>query len=174
MKSSMALVVCTLCVHVGTTHALYTRDVVASKVSITWEKPAGYTDLMKNQQQDPQLKLKKLDKIWQVAAKQLPENYRLKVIVHDVDLAGDYRNAIMDTRYFSDVYYPKMNISYQVYDESGKLVIAAENLNIDDKAFLSRSTFKANSVEYYFEQKMLQNWVKAAVVKKLPEFKANS
>lgn len=174
MKSSMALVACALCVYTGAAHALETQDVVASKVSITWEKPAGYTDLMKNQHQDPHLKLKKLDKIWQVTAKQLPDNYRLKVIVHDVDLAGDYRNSTVDARYFSDVYYPKMNFSYQVYDQTGKVVIAADNISIEDKAFLSRSTFKARSVEYYFEQKMLHDWVKADVVAKLSGLEATS
>lgn len=174
MKSSIALVAFALCAHLGTAHALETQDPVASKVSITWEKPSAYADLMQNQHQNPHLKLKKLDKIWQVTAKQLPDNYHLKVIVHDVDLAGDYRNSTIDARYYSDVYYPKMNISYQVYDQSGKLVLAADNISIEDKAFLSRSTFKARSVEYYFEQKMLQNWMNAAVVKQLSGFNANS
>ncbi len=174
MKLLIQLVTFTLCAISGIAQAGEMQNPADSNIKVKWEKPSTYTDLMKNHHQDPQLRLKKLDKIWQVAAKQLPDNYRLEVIVHDVDLAGDYRNSTFDARYFSDVYYPKMNFSYQVYDQTGKLVIAADNISIDDKAFLSRSTFKANSTEYYFEQKMLHDWVKTGVIAQLSGLKANS
>jgi hypothetical protein len=93
-------------------------------------------------------------------AEKLPEKQVLKFDVTDVDLAGDTRIAsVNQTRIVKDLYFPRLNFSYELIDEKGH-TLKADTIVLKDMSFMSGSQLKYRNKLLGYEKKMLDKWFK--------------
>ncbi len=136
--------------------------VFAASLEINWIEPDKYRDI------DPGNSSKKrfhkrvfesLENQFKKQAIKLPENYKMKISVTDVDLAGDIRYATAESiRIVKDLYFPSMHLSYELLDKE-QMSLAAAEIEIKDMGFLqgTHSASRKNDFLYY-EGKMIEDW----------------
>ncbi len=134
----------------------------AATVDINWVEPGKYQDI------DPGNSHKKrfqkrvfetLENQFRDLAKNLPENYQMKISVTDIDLAGDVQFTNTNRiRIVKDLYFPRMHFSYELLGKEQKSLKTAE-VKIKDMRFLQalHSASRRNDFLYY-ESKMIEDW----------------
>jgi len=101
---------------------------------------------------------KNFEKHFTKLAESLPEGQVLKIEVTDVDLAGDtHAGGINNMRIVKDIYFPRMNFSYQLVNADGSEIIAAEVV-AKDMNFMRSSSLKYRNDSLRYEKKMLDDW----------------
>lgn len=95
-------------------------------------------------------------------ANQLPENFILKIVVTDIDLAGDVRVASMNgLRIYKNNYPPRMNFTYQLLDDKGKEIKSNEVI-VKELGYMStRAPLKYRNKLFGYEKNMLDDWFKS-------------
>lgn len=141
----------------------------AAEVEVEWRSPEKYRDIHAGEgfQDDYQEGVFfNLDKHFKKLAKKLPEKNRLKIIVTDLDLAGDVHSGSIDLiRIVSNPYPPRISFDYQYLDSRNK-VILAESVNYRDVSFMAGSTrYRGHYLAH--EKKLLDRWFKKEFLKKL-------
>lgn len=138
----------------------------AGDVKVNWQNPEKYTDIRPTNETraDFQVRVfKELDQVFTDMAKKLPDHTQWNVTVTDLDLAGDvnplYFRGGHEIRIVKDLYWPRMNLSYTLTDEQGK-VLASGTEEIKDMGFLMRSTIPSGNTAFQFEEQMLWDWFK--------------
>ena len=138
-------------------------NAIAASSEVTWTDYKKYRDIREgneNRKNFRERTFKGFEKHFAKLAQQLPENYTLKIDVTDVDLAGDTNAAgIHRMRIIKDIYFPRMNFSYQLVDENSK-EIKAEEVVLRDMNFMSGSNLKYRNQSLGYEKKMLDDWFK--------------
>ena len=142
----------------------------AGQITVVWNDFDEYTDVRPANETKSSFhkRVKKdLEKYFSELEQQLPENYKLQLIIKDVDLAGDIGYGMQDYRIVKRIHFPKFTLDYKLLDASGNL-ISEESKQIKDMAFLdgihSRSKDRIN---FYYEKKLLENWFNKDLVAKL-------
>jgi len=134
---------------------------MAASSEVTWTDYKSYRDIHEGNEGRKSFReriFKDFEKHFAKMASNLPENQTLKIEVTDVDLAGDTHVAgINRTRIVKQVYFPRMNFSYQLLDESGK-VIKTDEVVVKDMNFMSGSNLKYRNKSLGYEKKMLDEW----------------
>ncbi len=134
---------------------------LAGTSEVTWTNPEKYRDV--NSGNEPKTKyrervFKDLEGHFSKMASELPEGHVLKVKVADVDLAGDVNaGGINRIRVISDLYFPRIKFSYELFDESGEK-IKAGGMNLKDMNFLMGSNIRYRNKSLGHEKKMLDEW----------------
>lgn len=91
-------------------------------------------------------------------AEKLPEGQVLKINVTDVDLAGDtHIGGIDQLRIIKELYFPRMNFSYELVNADGSVVIS-DKIVLKDMNFMMSSSLKYRSKSLGYEKKMLDDW----------------
>jgi len=91
-------------------------------------------------------------------AKRLPEGQVLKIDVTDVDLAGDTNAGGIDRiRIVKNVYFPRINFSYQLLNTDGSELDSGE-VKLKDMNFMSSSRLKYRNESLGYEKNMLDKW----------------
>ncbi|MCP4413655.1 MAG: DUF3016 domain-containing protein [Gammaproteobacteria bacterium] len=134
----------------------------AATVEINWIEPDKYRDIdsgNSNKKRFHKRVFETLEKQFKDQVTKLPEDYKMKISVTDVDLAGDVRFATGDgIRLIKKIYFPRMHLTYELLDKEQKSLAAAE-IKINDMGFLQsiRSVSRKN-VFLYYERKMIGDW----------------
>jgi hypothetical protein len=160
--------------------ALFTLTAQAStpttaEVKVAWQHPEKYTDIRPSNGTKAAYQkqvIKAFDKIWADFASKLPAGYRLEVTVKDLDLAGDvnpmFRIDHNDIRVIKDIYFPRMNFDYVLFDANKQQIAAGQDEKIKDMGFMMSTPSGFNQREFAYEAEMLKKWFKKTISPKLP------
>jgi hypothetical protein len=87
----------------------------------------------------------------------------LKVTFTDIDLAGDYEPwrgpQLMDVRIVKSIYPPRLTFTFQLTDESGRVLSEGER-KLVDLGFQMRITRSFNDDLLRYEKDMLTDWLR--------------
>ena len=140
---------------------LLSPNALAADSEVTWTDYKSYRDIDPGNDGRKQFRertFKDLEKHFAKLAASLPEGQILKIDVTDVDLAGDTNAAgINRTRIVKQIYFPRMNFSYQLLDADGK-VVQSDEVVLKDMNFMSGSNLKYRNKSLGYEKKMLDDW----------------
>jgi len=133
----------------------------AATSEVTWTDYEKYRDIHPgdgNKKSFRERTFKNLEKHFAKLAANLPEGQVLKIDVTDVDLAGDtMAGGINRYRIVKDIYFPRMNFSYQLVNADGSEVLS-DDVVVKDMNFLRGSSLKYRNDSLGHEKKMLDDW----------------
>jgi len=145
------------------TSILLIPNVMAANSEVTWTDYKKYRDIdggNEGRKSFRERTFKNFEKHFAKLASKLPETQTLKIDVTDVDLAGDtHIGGINSTRIVKEIYFPRLNFSYQLVDGNGK-IIKSEEVALKDMSFMSGSNAKYRNKSLGYEKKMLDEWFK--------------
>lgn len=136
---------------------------VAATTEVTWTDYKKYRDINPGNHGRKQFReniFYNFEKHFTKLAKNLPEGQVLKIDVTDVDLAGDtHVGGINRLRIVKDIYFPRMNFSYQLVNADGSEVTSAE-VELKDMSFMMSGNLRYRHDSLGHEKKMLDDWFK--------------
>lgn len=139
----------------------------AATSEITWTDYKKYRDIDSGNESRKKYReetFEHFEKHFAKLAEDLPPGQILKIDITDVDLAGDtHIGGISRMRIIKDIYYPRMNFSYQLITADGTEVIAAE-VSLKDMSFMMSRNLRYSSDAIGYEKKMLDDWFNEAFV----------
>ncbi len=136
-------------------------QVQAGTSEVNWVNPDKYRDI--NSGNEPKTKyrervFKDFEKHFAKMASELPDGHKLAVTVTDVDLAGDVNAGGIDRlRIVTDLYFPRLKFTYELFDENGSKVKAG-GTNLKDMNFLMGSNMRYRNKSLGYEKRMLDRW----------------
>jgi len=140
---------------------LLSPNASAASSEVTWTDYKNYRDIDSGNEGRTKFReriFRKLEEHFANLAEQLPADQTLKIEVTDVDLAGDTRaGSIHQVRIMKQIYMPRMNFSYQLFDADGK-VVQSEEVVVKDMNFMSGRNLKYRNDSLGYEKKMLDDW----------------
>jgi hypothetical protein len=145
----------------------------AATSEVTWIGYEKYRDIQSGGEGRKHFRertFKNLEKHFAQLAEKLPEGQVLKIKVTDVDLAGDtYIGGINQLRIIKDIYFPRINFSYELANADSDIVTSGE-IVLKDMSFMMGSNLKYRNKSLGYEKAMLDDWFtetfKAFVVEK--------
>ena len=154
------------------TGALWAADKPApadSRVTIVFAHPEKYTDLKDNgtdfdneRGRDHYLPLLK-EHLEQEAGRQLAPGQKLTITFTDIDLAGDFEPwrgpQFGDVRIVKEIYVPRLTLTYQLTDETGRVLKEGER-KLVDLAYQTRMTGTFRDDPLRYEKSMLSDWLR--------------
>lgn len=133
----------------------------AGTSEVSWLNPEKYRDVKSGNESKTKYQarvFKEFEKHFADRASEFPEGYQLKVNVTDVDLAGDVNaGGIERIRIVSDLYFPRIKFSYELFDNTGDK-IKSGGTNLKDMNFLMSSSLRYRNKPLGYEKKMLDKW----------------
>ena len=138
----------------------------ASRVEVTFVDPEKFTDAADGQRgsdwgRDGNLEALK-EHIERRASTYVPEGQKLIVKITDVDLAGEIEpwrgGNFQDVRIVKDIYSPRIELSFQLLDGSGK-VSKEGTRKLTDMAFLMNVDINRTDSRVY-EKRLLDDWMR--------------
>ncbi|MCA1930256.1 DUF3016 domain-containing protein [Rheinheimera sp.] len=150
--------------------ALVATTVAAGEVKVEYKDYKKFTDM--KPANEPRGSYEKrtmasFDKIFADLAKQLPEGYNWQVVVTDIDLAGDVNYMFTQTgqqiRVIKDIFIPRINFSYKLFDQNKVLVTENNELKLKDMGFMTRISNVRADQPYEHERVMLERWFKDTI-----------
>ena len=137
-----------------------------SPVKLQWKNPDQYRDVRaanESQKRYQQRVFDTLERFLQEkTAVLLADGQSLELTVHDLDLAGDVTPMVgpqhQDIRVIRDLYPPRIDIEFKLYDQQGK-VVAQHRDKVKNLGYLSGvSTYRSRQTLGY-DKALLQEWV---------------
>jgi hypothetical protein len=133
----------------------------AARSEVTWTDYENYRDIHPSSEGRKSFRertFKGFEKHFAKLAKNLPEGQVLKINVTDVDLAGDtHSGGINQLRVIKDIYYPRINFSYELINTDGSIIISDE-IVLKDTSFMMGSNSKYRNKSLSYEKVMLDDW----------------
>ncbi len=140
---------------------LLSPNVQAASSEVTWGDYKKFRDIDSGNEGRKSFRertFSNLEKHFAKMAEDLPKEQVLKITITDVDLAGSTNSAgIHRTRIVKDIYFPRMNFSYQLVDADGK-EIKADTVVVKDMNFMHNTSIKYRNKALGYEKKMLDDW----------------
>lgn len=134
----------------------------AGTVEVNWIEPDKFADAdapFASIQDTREDTFYALEKHLSRLGKALPEGYTLTLDVQDLDLAGE---AIQqDIRVVRDGFPPRIEFSYELVDQDGKVLSKGQE-NIRDLVFLTNRPARYRNEIYAYEKQLLDRWFKKA------------
>ena len=88
----------------------------------------------------------------------LPEDQTLKIEVTNLDLAGDTHVGGIDRlRIIKNIYFPRMNFTYQLIKADGSIVLS-DKVKLKDMNFMMGAHLKYRNEALRYEKQMLDDW----------------
>jgi len=135
----------------------------AATSEVKWTNPNDYRDIRSGEEHRKHFRERTfnvLEKHFVKLAEKLPEGQVLKIDVSNVDLAGDVNfGGIKQFRIIKEIYFPKINFSYQIVDMKDA-EISAGQADLKDMNFMSNIGLKYRNKSLGYEMKMLDDWFK--------------
>ncbi len=136
--------------------------VFAADSEVTWTNPDKYRDVKAGQNENrkrfQERTFANLEKHFAKLAAKLPKGQKLTIDVTDVDLAGDVNAGGIDRiRIVKDLYFPRIEFSFQLTDANGTSILA-DSINLKDMGFMTSSHLKYRNDSLGHEKKMLDDW----------------
>jgi len=136
---------------------------VAGVAKIEWINPDDYRDVRpanETKKRFQERTFKSLDKFFNKLATKLPKDYQFIIQVTDIDLAGDVEfTRTQPIRIVRQLFYPRMNFSYQLLDNNGKEVMA-DKVTLKDMNFLNHINSRSGNESLGYEKTMFEKWFK--------------
>lgn len=140
---------------------LATTVASAATVEVTWTDYDKYRDIDPGEGHRKHFRentFENFEKHFNKLAAKLPEGQVLKIEVTDIDLAGDTHDAgISRLRIIRDIYFPRMNFSYQLIDANGSVMLTNEVV-LKDMSFMMGASLRYRQDSLGYEKKMLDDW----------------
>lgn len=147
---------------------IFAGSTSAAEIEVEWVNPDKYTDIHPASGSKEHFKnrtFKGFEKHFAKLASKLPEGQLLKLIVTNVDLAGDARfSPMQEYRIVKDIYIPRIKFSYELLD-SNKVVIESGEANLKDAGFL-QTTSRISNQPLKYEIGMINRWFKDTFIEK--------
>ena len=143
------------------TFVLLPNVVYAATSEVTWTDHEKYRDIHSGSEGRKHFRertFKSFEKHFAKLAENLPKGQTLKINVTDVDLAGDtLSGGINQLRIIKDIYFPRMNFSYELADANGSIITSGE-IVLKDMSFMMGSNSKYRNKSLSYEKVMLDDW----------------
>ena len=164
MKKLITYLLCALPVFGQLAH------VQAAEIEVKWSNSDKYDDIDAAGEHRKHFKdrvFKSFEKHFTKVAAALPENHKLIIDVTNMDLAGDVNfGGIKRIRIIKDIFFPRMEFSYQLLNAENDVVKSAD-VSLKDMGFLMNSRLKYNSKSFSYEKEMFDVWFKKTFVNDL-------
>lgn len=150
--------------------ALYAADTkTAPRTEVIFDHPENFTDIkdhdMPTDKGEAAILANIHDFVVDLADRELPPGFTMKITFTDIDLAGDFepqRGAQWDdVRIVKEIYPPAFKFTYSVMDPAGKVVKQGSE-NIRDLDFQTRITLDREDPLHY-EKDILRDWLSSTV-----------
>lgn len=132
----------------------------AATSEVKWTNSDKYRDVHAGDGHRAKFKarvFRKFEEHFAELAEKLPEGQTLLIDVKDVDLAGDVHQNMRRIRVIKDIFFPRIEFSYQVVD-SNKNVITSGDVDLKDMGFMMGANHRYNQDSLGYEKKMLDEW----------------
>ncbi len=133
----------------------------AATSEVTWTDYEKYRDIHPGNGSRKHFRestFKNFEKHFAKLAENLPEGQVLKIEVTDVDLAGDtHVGGINRMRIVKDIFFPRMNFSYQLVNDDGSEVLSGK-VELKDMNFMMTGSLRYRHDSLGYEKKMLDDW----------------
>ncbi len=167
-------ILCAVAVSCQLHAATVDKSAATPAVKVTWFNPEKYSDIRPasgTRKAYQERVTNAFDKIFVELAEKLPAGFRLEIRVTDIDLAGDvspmYRLNNSDIRVVKDIYFPRMNFDFVLYDQNKQQVLQESDVKIKDMGFMMSSHLGSQSSEFGYEREMLKKWFNKVIVPQL-------
>ena len=135
----------------------------AAQVEVKWTNPDKYSDIDAGQEHRQHFKdrtFKAFEEHFAKMANTLPEQQKLVFDIKNLDLAGDINfGGMKRIRIIKDIFFPRMEFSYQLLNADNTVVKSAE-VSLKDMSFLMHHSFRYRNKSLSYEKKMLDDWFK--------------
>lgn len=147
----------------------------AADVEIKWMKPENYKDIhpgKDNRKRFHKRLFNDLGGYFEKLAETMPVGYKLRIIVADLDLAGNVTRAGMKWGSqlkmvrkinFVSLDAPKMVIYYDLVDESGTLLLKGGN-ELKRQVTKIKGSVRDRSQDFAYEKIMIDDWFKTVFI----------
>jgi hypothetical protein len=133
----------------------------AAQVEVKWTNPDKYSDIDAGQEHRQHFKdrtFKAFEKHFAKMAEALPEQQKLFFDITNLDLAGDVNfGGTKRIRIIKDIFFPRMEFSYQLSNADNTVVKSAE-VSLKDMGFLMHNSFRYRNKSLSYEKDMLDDW----------------
>ncbi|MFT6691254.1 MAG: hypothetical protein ACJAXH_001779 [Colwellia sp.] len=133
----------------------------AAQVEVKWTNPDKYSDIDAGQGHRQHFKdrtFKAFEEHFAKMAKALPEQQKLVFDITNLDLAGDVNfGGMKRIRIIKDIFFPRIEFSYQLLNADNTLVKSAE-VSLKDMGFLMHSRLRHRNQTLGYEKDMLDDW----------------
>ncbi len=147
----------------------FTSSVQAADVEVKWMKPENYRDIhpgKDNRKRFHNRLFNDLDKYFETLAEDMPDGYKLRIIVADLDLAGNVTRVGMKWGSqlkmvrkidFISLDAPRMVVYYDLVDENGTLLLKGGN-ELKRQVTKIKGSVRDRSQDFAYEKKMIDDW----------------
>ena len=118
----------------------------AATSEVKWTNPDKYRDVDAGDGHRAKFKARifaNFEEHFSLLAEKLPEGQTLLIDVKDVDLAGDVHQNMQRIRVIKEIFFPRIEFSYQVLD-GNKNVLTSGDVNLKDMSFMMGSNLRYN------------------------------
>ncbi|WP_259366993.1 MULTISPECIES: DUF3016 domain-containing protein [unclassified Colwellia] len=133
----------------------------AAQVEVKWTNPDKYSDIDAGQEHRQHFKdrtFKAFEEHFAKMAEALPEQQKLVFDITNLDLAGDVNfGGTKRIRIIKDIFFPRMEFSYQLLNADNTVVKSAE-VSLKDMGFLMHNSFRYRNESLSYEKDMLDDW----------------
>ncbi|MBA6392341.1 DUF3016 domain-containing protein [Colwellia sp. BRX10-3] len=132
----------------------------AAQVEVKWTNPDKYTDVDAGEEHRQHFKdrtFKVLEKHFAKMAELLPEQQKLIFDITNLDLAGDVDFNAKRIRIVKDIFFPRIEFSYQLLNADNTVVKSAE-VSLKDMGFLMSNGLRYRNQTLGYEKEMLDGW----------------
>jgi hypothetical protein len=133
----------------------------AAQVEVKWTNPDKYSDVDAGQEHRQHFKdrtFKAFEEHFAKMAEALPEQQKLVFDITNLDLAGDVNfGGMKRIRIIKDIFFPRMEFSYQLLNADNTVVKSAE-VSLKDMGFLMHNSFRYRNKSLSYEKDMLDDW----------------
>lgn len=142
------------------------------KAKVTWGDFNDFTDVRPNggtkSAFHKQIK-KSFETHFAKLAKKLPQGYKLRIKINDLDLAGDVLfSSVKEIRIVKPIHFPKIKFSYVLTDNNGKL-INKDDVKLKDMSFMDKIKRGREGV-FYYDHRLISDWFNKELLKQIKWF----
>jgi hypothetical protein len=141
----------------------------AADVKVEWKNPDKYRDIVNgNTQGKSQFRsslFSELEKTFADEAAAINNKYHLKIIMIDVDLAGQVQlGKAIEVRTVNDFDFPRLKFYLYLYDDNNNIVLQGVQ-NLKEKKDKHNSfRMKGSQSSFYLEKDLIKKWYKQALI----------
>jgi hypothetical protein len=138
--------------------------VLAATVEIDWQDPETWRDIEAGNENLHHFQVRVISELsgcFTEAATVLPAEQTLRLVVTDVDLAGEMEyftcHFPQGVRVIRDLYFPSINLDYTLVDADGN-VLRSGTADIKDMSFLFSGRTFVHDAPFDYEKRMIEEW----------------
>lgn len=140
---------------------------IGTAVNVNWTDPAQFSEIRMSRDRFDAVRGDWVNKLAthlrQRASRQLSDGQKLEVLITDIDLAGEFEpertRNFESVRMLRDIYPPRIDLSFKLYDAQGTLISEGER-KLRDPSYLHQTTLLHRNDSLRYEKRLLDTWVR--------------